>query len=69
MKIPKYFEKWYREYGRMGDRVNYKYYDDSMRIAWRAYRKGKKDAAENVKQYYNKKSKSKWEKEAPDCGI
>jgi len=43
MKIPKWFDKWYREWGVHRDYLPKEYYDRAQRIAWRAYRKGKKD--------------------------
>jgi len=43
MKIPKWFDKWYRQWGEMGDNLPGSLYYHGLKIAWRSYRKGKKD--------------------------
>jgi hypothetical protein len=50
MKIPKYFEDWFYSFGLLDENI-YSYHDVlcAKRIAWRAYRKGKKD--ERQKQH------------------
>ena len=48
MRIPKWFEKWFGSYGIMDDATPFWASGSVKRIAWRAYRKGKKDGA---KQY------------------
>ena len=47
MKIPEWFQKWYRLYGVMDDYLPCEYGWEGIRIAWRAYRKGKKDSKKN----------------------
>ena len=48
MRIPKWFEKWFKLYGIGNERIDALPKLPVRRIAWRAYRKGKRDGA---KQY------------------
>ncbi len=43
MKIPKWFEKWFKFYGIGDERIDALPSFSVKRIAWRAYRKGKRD--------------------------
>lgn len=43
MKIPKWFKGWFRKYGVQDDWLAENEYWVGERIAWRAYRKGKRD--------------------------
>ena len=51
MRIPKWFEEWYNEYGIMDDYLPFGgAYHRAQRIAWRAYRKGRKDYKKELRE-------------------
>jgi len=43
MKMPKWFKMWFKRYGILDKCCNSFSWFEVQRIAWRAYRKGKKD--------------------------
>ena len=45
MTVPKWFKKWFSDYGLDCEDLDFYDCKKAERIAWRAYRKGKKDCA------------------------